>query len=226
MPSAAQRARDGLSGRSASSCAADHADGGQAEEAARGGRGAQMVGVGAAEGDAPCGRPPRARFGASLRHLLPMSSGWMRSSRLSSSRTPCRAKRSSVDLLQRRGEPRPQPGRVAAPEGVGDVGPPCRPAVRPAPGGGQCGCAGSRLSPPAPRGVRSTSDGPGPALRIERHREPPRVDLAGLPLQVADDRALRPAVVPADAAAACSIASSCASGQGSLPSPRFSHSKP
>ncbi len=76
--------------------AADHADGGQAEEAAGGGGGPQVVGVGAAEGEDRAARRRGRRFGASLRHLLPTRSGWIRSSRLSSSRTPCRANRSST----------------------------------------------------------------------------------------------------------------------------------
>lgn len=74
--------------------AADQADRGQAEEAARGRRGAQVVGVRAAR--VRIGRPAAAvRFGASLRHLLPTRFGWIRSSRLRRSRTPRRVKRSS-----------------------------------------------------------------------------------------------------------------------------------
>ncbi len=94
IPSAAHRAREGLSGRPASSSPRTTPTVGKPSR-----RPAAAVARRWLEYAPPkvsTGRPAAAsRLSASLRHLLPGRSGWMRSSRFRSSARPRRAKRSS-----------------------------------------------------------------------------------------------------------------------------------
>src|SRR5204862_26841 len=69
------------------------------------------------------------RLGASLRHLLPISSGWIRSSRLRRRRTPWRANRSSANSCRGEGSRGCRAAARSGAEGVSE--PVTRPLSRP-----------------------------------------------------------------------------------------------
>src|SRR5690606_2025311 len=218
MPSAAHRASEGLSGRPASSWPRTTPT--VRRPSSRPAAAVARRWLEYAPPKVTTVRPSAAaRLGASLRHLFPTSSGWIRSSRFSSSRTPCRSNRASTASCRGEGRRGRRPvgpvaeggsALVTAPLSPVAAGPARHGPARRRPGGGPAAGwpGGGAAGPVTPGGRPAVVSGvpvrrtPAASLQAvadplahRRHGEPARVHLPRLPLQVPDHRAFVPAVV-------------------------------